>query len=118
MDIRALYNSLSPENKSVYQQIRTDMRKVYLNAHTNIVGMDRWLMEDDAFLDLLDIKLASLFDRMGLIEGIKPVIDKEEEKVLEKAIESKGEAITAKMNVVMSAGSAKLGTMKPNGGGW
>ena len=117
MDIRALYNSLSPENRSLYQQIRTEMRKVYLNAHTDIIGMERWLMEDDAFLDLLDIKLANLFDRMGYVEGVKPIIDKEEEKQIEAGIEAKGEAITVKLNTEMSTASAKLSEM-PNGGGW
>ncbi len=114
MDIRALYKSLSPEDRAIYQSIRTEMRKVYLNAHTNIVGMDRWLLEDDAFLDLLDIKLASLFDRMGKIESMEPIIDKEEEKSIEEKVEVRGNEITIRMNTEMSEGSAKL----KNGGGW
>jgi hypothetical protein len=80
MDIMAVYRSLSPEDRAIYQQIRTDMRKVYINAHTNVVGMDYWLIDDDYFLDLIDIKVAVLFDRAGHIQGVKLLIDKEEEK--------------------------------------
>ena len=114
MDIRQLYKSLSPEDRAIYQSNRTDMRKVYLNAHTNIIGMEHWDNGDDAWLDLIDIKLATLFDRAGKIEGVQPIIDKEEEKVIEEKVEVKGQEITVKMNTEMSKGSAAL----KNGGGW
>ena len=116
MDIRQLYNSLSPEDKVVYQKIRTDMRKVYLNAHTNIVGMDNWSEHDDALLDLIDIKIATLFDRSGKIEGVKPVVDKTDSAVIEKGIEAQGDKIATKMNTEMSEGTHKL---RANGAtGW
>ena len=76
MDIRELYKSLSPEDRIIYQKLRTDMRKLYLNAHNSIVGVENWSLEDDALLDLFDIKIAVLFDRAGSIEGLKPVVDK------------------------------------------
>ena len=78
MDITALYKSLSPEDRVIYQQVRTELRKVYLNAHTNILGMEHWSTDDDYFMDLLDIKIAVLFDRAGLIDSAMPVVDKEE----------------------------------------
>lgn len=118
MDIRALYKSLSSEDRSVYQSIRTDMRKVYLNAHTNIVGMEHWNSDDDYFMDLLDMKIATLFDRAGHIEGVKPIVDKEEEKTIEEKIELNGQAVTLKLNTEMSEASAKLSAMKPNGETW
>lgn len=108
MDIRQLYNSLSEVDKNLYQQIRTDMRRLYLRAHTNIIGMEQWLNSDDAYLDLIDIKLATLFDRAGAIEGVKSPIDKEEEKTIEEKIEVNGQSVTVKMNTEMSAGSQKL----------
>ena len=114
MDIRQLYNSLSPEDRAVYQQIRTDLRKVYLNAHTNIVGMDNWYEYDDAILDLFDIKLATLFDRAGRIEGLTAIVDKEEEKSIEEKVDIKGQEITIRMNTEMSEASAKL----KSGMGW
>lgn len=112
MDIRTLYGSLSPEDRALYQKIRTDMRKVYLNAHTNIVSIENWNVDDDYFLDLLDMKIAVLFDRAGAIEGIKSAIDKNEENAIEKSIEAQGDKVTTKMNIEMSEGSQKL---KANG---
>ncbi len=114
MDIRQLYKSLSPEDRAVYQSIRTDMRKVYLNAHTNIIGMEHWDNGDDAWLDLIDIKLATLFDRAGKIEGLTAIVDKEEEKMIEEKVEVRGQEIVIKLNTEMSEASAKLKT----GAGW
>src|SRR5229473_3339209 len=111
MDIRQLYKSLSIEDRGVYQSIRTDMRKVYLNAHTNIIGMDKWNSNDDYFLDLVDLKVAELFDRVGRIEGI--IIDKSEAKDIEDKIEQQGNVIQSKMNIEMSDASAKLSAMLP-----
>ena len=98
MDITALYKGLSADDRVIYQRVRTELRKVYLNAHTEIVGMIHWTTEDDYFLDLLDIKIAVLFDRAGLIEASNPVVDKEEEKVAETKIVTKNNSITAKIN--------------------
>ena len=116
MDIRELYNSLSPEDRTIYQRIRTDMRKVYLNAHTNIIGMENWQVDDDYFLDLIDMKIAVLFDRAGAIEGIKSPIKKEEVKAIEEKIEDQGKAIGVKMAIEMSEASQKLAASK--NGGW
>lgn len=112
MDIRSLYESLSPEDRTVYQKIRTDIRKVYLNAHTNIIGMDHWEAQDDAFLDLLDIKIAVIFDRAGAIEGIKSPINKNEMASIEGKIEDQGKTVGLKMATEMSAASIAL---KANG---
>ncbi len=109
MDIRQLYKSLSIEDRTIYQSIRTDMRKVYLNAHTNIAGMDKWCSDDDYFLDLLDIKIAGLFDRVGRVEGA--IIDKDEKKAMENKLEQHGNTIQSKMNIKMSDGSVKLSAM-------
>lgn len=114
MDIRALYKSLSPEDRIIYQQIRSDFRKIYLNAHNNIVGMDKWSMDDDYFLDLLDIKIAEMFDRMGKVDSAVTVVDKEEKEVIEASIEKSGNKITEKMNTEMSAATASM----KNKGGW
>ncbi|SRR5216684_5113221 len=97
MDIRQLYKSLSIEDRTIYQSIRTDMRKVYLNAHTNIAGMDKWCSDDDALLDLVDFKIAMLFDRSGRINSTQEIIDKEEIKVIEQKIEKQEESMTAKL---------------------
>ena len=112
MDITSLYKSLSPEDRAIYQQFRTDLRKVYLNAHSAIVGIDKWTTDDDYFIDLIDIKIAVLFDRMGRIEG--DVIDKDKEKDIESKITDQDKAVKMRLDTVMSAGSQKLRT--DNGG--
>ena len=108
MDIRELYQSLSPEDRMLYQKIRTDIRKVYLHAHTNIVGMDHWTVDDDYFLDLLDMKVAVLFDRAGAIEGAKAPVSKDEVKAIENSVEKQGKAVTVKMSTEMSEASKTL----------
>lgn len=115
MDIRELYSSMSPEDKILYQVIRTSFRKIYLSAHNNIIGMDNWDNGDDALLDLLDIKIAVLFDRAGRIEGTKPLIDKEKVSTIENNIKKEDEKITTKMETEMSEASQKLASIKPNG---
>ncbi len=103
MDIRKLYASLSETDRTIYQQIRTDMRRIYLRAHTHILGMDKWETDDDFYLDLIDIKLAVLFDRAGAIDGAEAPVDKQEEKAIEASIEKQGASI--------SDGSKKLSMM-------
>ena len=103
MDITALYKSLSPDDRAIYQRIRTELRKVYLTAHTEVVGMIHWTTEDDYFLDLLDIKVAVLFDRAGAIEATKPIVDKEEEKAAESTVTTRDGSIMQKV-----ASSARL----------
>ncbi len=105
MDIRKLYASLSETDRTIYQQIRTDMRRIYLRAHTHVIGMDKWEMEDDYFLDLIDMKVAVLFDRAGAIDGAEAPVDKQEEKAIEASIEKQGASI--------SDGSRKLSMMPP-----
>ena len=106
MDITALYKSLSPEDRIIYQRVRTELRKVYLNAHSAIVGIDKWTTDDDYFIDLIDIKIAVLFDRMGRIEGL--VIDKDKEKDIESDIIKQDEVVKEKMNIEQSTASARL----------
>ncbi len=67
--------------------------------------MDKWEMEDDYFLDLIDMKVAVLFDRAGAIDGAEAPVDKQEEKAIEASIEKQGASI--------SDGSRKLSMMPP-----
>lgn len=74
MDIREILQSLSPEDRLLWSQCRTEMRRTYLNAHNQTMGIASWDHTDDAFLDMIDIKLAILFDRSGKIVATKQVI--------------------------------------------
>ena len=74
MDIREILNALSPEDRLLWSQCRTDMRRNYLNAHNQTMGIHNWDHTDDAFLDMIDIKLAILFDRSGKLVSTKSII--------------------------------------------
>lgn len=73
-DIREILNALSVDNRALWSEQRTIMRRAYLNAHNETVGIGNWTHEDDAFMDLIDIRLALLFDRAGLLNSTKEII--------------------------------------------
>lgn len=107
-DIREILQALSPEDKTLWQQCRNNMRSVYLNAHNSTIGMAGWSVEDDAFLDLVDIKLAILFDRSGRLAAIKDIIGKQEAEAIGKSIEAAEDEMKKKSNVEPSAATEML----------
>lgn len=64
-DIREVLAALTPEDRMLWSQHRTEMRRSYMNAHNSVLGIAAWDANDDAFIDLIDIKLALLFDKSG-----------------------------------------------------
>src|SRR6267154_191058 len=70
-DIREIINSLDDQDKTMFNQHRTEMRRSYLPAHNSIIGVHAWDAYDDAFMDIIDLKLAILFDRAGRFEAVK-----------------------------------------------
>lgn len=74
MDIREILMALSPDDRALWSEHRTTMRRSFLTAHNNTVGMGNWSDKDDAFIDLIDIQLALLFDRAGRFETTKDII--------------------------------------------
>jgi hypothetical protein len=87
-DIREVLKGLSVEDRAVYMETRNVMRRAYLAAHARVLPIDRFEIEDDQFLDLIDIKLATLFDRGGMFDNAKGSIDTEQANEAEKSIES------------------------------
>ena len=87
-DIRDVLNGLSIDDRALYTEIRTAMRRSYLSAHSKLLHIDKYEATDDAFLDLIDIKLATLFDRGGMFDNAKGSIDTEQANEAEKSIES------------------------------
>jgi hypothetical protein len=73
-DIREILNALSPDDRAMYTQHRNEMRRSYLLAHTETIGMDKWGNEDDRLLDYIDISLALLYDRAGRLVASKEII--------------------------------------------
>ena len=107
LDIREILKSLAPEDKVVWEQCRTEMRRAYLNAHNGIVGVAAWDKHDDAFMDLIDIKIAVLFDRAGKIEAIKEVVKAEDANPIEDDIKKAAKVNTDKfLQQVMNNGNA------------
>lgn len=107
MDIREILAALSPEDRQLWSQHRTEMRRSYLNAHNTTVGMVAWSDNDDAFLDLIDIKLATLFDQSGKLEATKDIIGKDDESRIEAKILTDSNTIKNKP-VNMSNGTKAL----------
>ena len=87
MDIREILKALAPEDRELWSQFRTEMRRTYINAHNSTMGTQKWDSSDDAFLDMLDIKLANLFDRCGKVNAPKDIIGKEDVAEVEKTIQ-------------------------------
>lgn len=82
-DIREILAALSIDHRALWSEQRTIMRRSYLNAHNETVGIGNWTHEDDAFMDLIDIRLALLFDRAGLLETTKNIIDTDRQEAVE-----------------------------------
>jgi hypothetical protein len=87
MDIREILNSMSDQDKHLYNQHRVEMRRSYLTAHSTVLGVVQWDHGDDMFMDYVDITLAMLFDRAGKIEATKPVIHVADLEKIEKTID-------------------------------
>ncbi len=97
-DIRDTLNALDEADKRLYAQIRTRMRGAYLQALVEVVGIHEHNVHDDAFLDLIDIKVATLFDRGGRFDAITGKLhtetaDKIEAEVKEEGNISKSQAV-------------------------
>jgi hypothetical protein len=73
-DIREILNALDVDDRALWSEHRTIMRRSFLNAHNETVGMGKWSHEDDAFLDLIDIRLALLFDRAGRLNATHDIV--------------------------------------------
>lgn len=86
MDIREILNALNEDDRKLWSEHRTTMRRAYINAHNNTIGVEKWEATDDAFMDLIDIKLAILFDRSGKLFATKEIIGIEDATKIENDI--------------------------------
>ena len=89
-DIREILTALSNEDRAMYTQHRNEMRRSYLLAHTETIGMDKWAAEDDRLLDYIDISLALLYDRAGRLIASKELVGEDKVKI-EMAIDTADE---------------------------
>lgn len=70
-DIRDILKGLDKTHRAVYTEVRTTMRRAYLYAHSKTLPIEDYNEQDDNFLDLLDIKIAQLFDRAGTFNHVE-----------------------------------------------
>jgi hypothetical protein len=85
-DIREILQSLDSHDKEMWQKVRTDMRRAYITAHNSVLGVNNWSIDDDAFVDLIDIKLALLFDKAGHMSTTKDIVSKADAQPIEESI--------------------------------
>lgn len=93
-DIREILSALSTDDQAIWNEHRTCMRKCYLEAVVATIGVHKFEQQDDSFMDLIDIRLALLFDRAGMLQASKEIGLKDGDKI-EADIISKEDAMKA-----------------------
>ncbi len=104
-DIRDVLKGLDVESRAIYTEVRTQMRRAYLYAHSKTLPIEQYTEEDDAFLDLLDIKIAMLFDRAGVFNHVEGNLNVEASVEAEKTLRNASDSLATRL-------------MKTNGSGW
>ena len=93
-DVRDIVARLNHEEIAVWNEHRTCMRKCYLTAVNATIGVEKFEQQDDSFLDLIDIRLALLFDRAGFLPaGLEKVTGKETADKIEQEIKEAEDAM-------------------------
>lgn len=100
MDIREILAAIDDKDKQLWSSCRTQMRKVYIAAHSKIIGVADWSDVDDAFLDLIDIQLAQLFDRSGRLNTTRELIGKDDAEKIKNDLNKRDEDIKNKVTVL------------------
>lgn len=80
-DIRQILAALDDNDKQLWSFHRTEMRRSYMTAHSETLGLTAWNNEDDAFLDLIDIKLALIFERAGKFQTAKDLVGNDADRI-------------------------------------
>ena len=115
MDIREILTALDENDKLLWANCRTQMRKVYISAHNKIIGTADWATIDDAFLDMVDIQLAELFDRSGRIMATKPLVNQDDVNKIKDDLNKRDDEIKDKLTLVSNGDNAtKVPAMNGN----
>ena len=96
-DIRDVLKGLSSDDRALYSEVRTVMRRAYLSVHAKLLPIEQYEQIDDAFLDLLDIKIAMLFDRAGVFNHVEGHLGTETAKAIEGEIKGSAETAATRM---------------------
>lgn len=65
-DIRDVISRLNDQDKQKFLEIRNSLRKAYLSAVINTVGIEGYTHDDCTFMDAIDIKVEMLMTRAGI----------------------------------------------------
>ena len=106
-DIRDVLKGLSPDDRALYAEVRTVMRRAYLSVHAKLLPIDKYTIDDDAFCDLIDIKVAMLFDRAGVFDNSTGNIDTGTAKEIEGAVKESAASRLIKQPLVQNGGWGK-----------
>lgn len=96
-DIRDVLKGLSPEDRAIYSEVRTTMRRAYLAAHAAKLPINQYEETDDAFLDLIDIKIAMLFDRAGVFDHSTGQLNSETANNIENDVKATAETAATRL---------------------
>lgn len=97
-DIRDVLKGLSIDDRALYTEVRTTMRRAYLYAHSKVLPIEKYEESDDNFLDLIDIKIAQLFDRAGTFNHTEGHLDTEQVAIIQSGIQSNASKMLASGN--------------------
>ena len=97
-DIRDVLKGLSVDDRAIYTEVRTTMRRAYLYAHSKVLPIEQYDAHDDNFLDLIDIKIAQLFDRAGTFNHVEGNLDIKQAETIESGLLSQASKMLANGN--------------------
>ena len=96
-DIRDVLKGLSPDDRALYTEVRTVMRRAYLSAHAKVLPIERYEQEDDSFLDMIDIKIAMLFDRAGVFNHVEGNLATETAKAIGQTLHDSADSLATRL---------------------
>jgi hypothetical protein len=108
MDIREILQALDKQDHELWSECRTAMRRVYLIAHNKVLGLGDYEAQDDDFMDLIDVKLALLFDRAGSISTTRPISDSKANDIEKNLLDKDDELKKALNSLNQGAHGAKI----------
>jgi hypothetical protein len=114
MNIKDVLNNLNDNDKQLWKNSRTDMHRTYLHILHQTMGIVSIDEDDMAFLDLLDIKLAAVFERAGRFRELVAA-NSEDAMMIEAAINEKAKSLEGLRKTPLQLVDQASGT---KGSGW
>jgi len=112
-DIRDVLKGLDADSRAVYTEVRTQMRRAYLYAHSKALPIEQYNQEDDNFLDMIDIKIAMLFDRAGVFNHVEGHLNSDKAAEVEQTLHQASDSLATRMMRQSAAQGAIAGWGTP-----